>query len=75
MANRQNEILAVEKLQHFLGSDYSIHYDSLDSGMTYCYYKGEFYKRFPNSELNGSLNVIDYTAPMELKLRMADVGW
>jgi len=61
MTSRANEAKIACKLQGFLGDDYEIKYDACDSGMTFCYYKGQLYKQVANSEMRGSLNVGDYT--------------
>lgn len=56
----QNGIKWANKLQGFLGSDYEIRYDYIDSGMTACFYKGQLYKQVENSQMTGSINVPDF---------------
>lgn len=58
---RQSEIRCAEKLQKFLGPEYEVQYDALDSGMTEIYYNGTRIKRVPNSEMKPDLNVNDFT--------------
>lgn len=60
MASRENEIKWANKLQQILGNGYEIRYDACDSGMTYCYYNGEIYKRVQNSEMCGNVNACEY---------------
>jgi len=70
---QQAEIAA--KLQNALNKgerngNYKIEFDMCDSSMTYCYYKGELYKRVLNDEMVPSLNVTEFAAPTELKMRL-----
>ena len=67
MSNRETEARIASKLESVLGEDYLIRYDAYDSGMTWFFYRGEFYKRVENSVLNGSINAYDFAAPVELR--------
>lgn len=48
-------------MQKALGTEYRVAYDAVDSGMTEIYYGGDLIKVVPNGEMNGSLNVAEYT--------------
>lgn len=63
---REEQAMWAGKLQNALGSDYYVHFDALDSGMTECYYKHSLYKTVSNDEMCGSINVADFKAPTEL---------
>lgn len=54
------------KLQNALGSDYYIHFDASESGMTVCAYKNIVYKTVPNDDMCGNINVLDFKAPFDL---------
>lgn len=56
------------KLQEILGQDYRVHYDVCESGFTEIYYKDILVKRVLDEEMNGNLNVYDYTVNAEWKM-------
>ena len=61
-SNRESEIQWANKLQTALGEDYSVNYDTADSGFTEVIYRptNEIVRRVPNTDMNGSINVPDY---------------
>lgn len=66
MTSRDEQAKWASKLQNSLGKDYEVHFDALDSGMTEIQYKHSIFKKVPNEEMCGSMNVYDYKAPFEL---------
>ena len=65
----RNQNVAI-RLREVLGSDYMVDFDSCESGLTRLYYKGVLYKEVLNTEMVPEINVIEFSAPQELKYRI-----
>lgn len=67
--NREQQAAKAQRLQMALGDGYQVRYDDCESGLTRFLYSGTCYLEAPNEVFSSQINVIDYVAPMELKMR------
>lgn len=58
--NRAEQAMWAQTLERALGNGYQICFDACESGLTYCYFNKQLYKKVPNDEMRGSINVTDY---------------
>lgn len=66
---REQQAAKAQRLQTALGEGYMVRYDDCESGLTRFFFVGTWYLDVPNDVFNGPINVNDYAAPMELKIR------
>lgn len=67
MEKRKEQARWARKLQEILGTDYTVSYDTCESGMTDVFFKGILVKSVRNSEMKGNMNVYDYTVDYKWK--------